>query len=221
MPDLAIDSYDDLVTTIRAYHYNRADLATAVPVHIRLFEAKANRTLLTRQMEVRSYTDVLEAPTEPAYISLPSDFQSMRRLRLIDPDDGVTRGAPLKFRTQYQLDDIREAQSETGDPVYFTIFGDEMELYPEPSYPLRLEMVYRANLTPLSTSEQTNWLLEQAPDAYLYGALMEAAPYMREDERIAVWSAGLAAAIQQLNDLSREATYNSGPLSMGRARRGY
>ena len=50
---------------------------------------------------------------------------------------------------------------------------------------------------------------------------MEAAPYMREDERIAVWSAGLAAAIQQLNDLSREATYNSGPLSMGRARRGY
>lgn len=218
MVDLAISTYAELVDTVKAYHYRRNDLADAVPVHIRLFEAKANRTLMVRQMETRSYTDVLEEPDEPEYISLPSDFQTMRSLRVVT--DGE-RGAPLKFRTHFQLNELRESTTLTGEPLYFTVFGSELELYPEPTYPLRLEMIYRQNIPALTSTNTTNWLLTLAPDAYLYGALMEASPYMREDERIQTWAQGLAAAIQQLNDLSREATYNAGPLTMSRRRRGY
>jgi len=214
-----LDDYDGLVDTLTNYHYSRQDLVAAIPVHIKLFEAKANRTLKCRQMETRSYTDVLEAPTEPQYISLPSDFQTMRTLRIVT--DGVA-GAPLKFRTFFQLNDIRNQSPDmTGDPAFFTVFGTEMELFPEPAYPLRLEMVYRCTIPALTASAPNNWLFDAAPDAYLYGALMEAAPYMREDERVTMWAQGLAATVGQLNDLSNDATYNSGPLTMSRRRRGY
>lgn len=214
-----LDDYDGLVDTLTKYHYSRQDLVAAIPVHIKLAEAKFNRNLKCRQMETRSYTDVLEAPTEPEYISLPSDFQTMRRLRIITQDG--ERSTPLKFRTSYQMDDIRERETDSGDPRYFTPFNTEMELFPAPAYPMRLEMLYRATIPALTASAPNNWLFDFAPDAYLYGALMEAAPYMREDERVSMWAQGLAAAIQQLNDLSNDATYNSGPLTMSRFRRGY
>ena len=220
MPDLNLDDYAGLATTFASYHYNRQDLATAFPVYVKLFEAKMNRELRCHQMETRAYTDVLEAPSEPAFISLPSDFQTMRRLRIMD-QDGVTRGAPLKFRTNFQMDDVREQSTDSGDPLYFTVFNDEMELWPTPTYPLRLEMLYRRTIPPLNATDDTNWLLDLAPDAYLYGTLMESAPYVREDERVPLWAQGLSAAVQGLNALSNDVNFNSGPLTMSRRRRGY
>ena len=32
-----------------------------------------------------------------------------------------------------------------------------------------------------------NWLLTASPSAYLYGSLVHSAPYLRDDERIALW----------------------------------
>ena len=60
-----------------------------------------------------------------------------------------------------------------------------------------------------------NWLLTMAPDLYLYGALMEAAPYLKEDGRIQTWAAGLSNALASLNQLSRTAvTFDAGPTRM-------
>ena len=50
-------------------------------------------------------------------------------------------------------------------------------------------MVYRANIPPLA-SNGANWLLTLAPDLYLYGALLESAPYIKEDGRIQTWGLG-------------------------------
>ena len=60
----------------------------------------------------------------------------------------------------------------------------------------------------------SNWLLACAPDAYLYGALLESAPYIKDDERIAVWTAGLVSVIDGLNGLNALASFNAGPLEM-------
>lgn len=214
---VALSTYNDLVTECQDWLFGRVDIAAKVPTFVRLAEAKFNRTLSCRQMEQRSTTIISLANDEPEFVSLPGDFQLMRRVRLKNAP-----GRPrLKFAVASQLDDLsqRENSGQPGTPIWFGLAGDEMELCPAPNSEFVIEMTYRKKLPPLGADNQTNWLLDLAPDAYLYGTLMEAAPYLHEDERISVWSSGVQGAVDQLNAMSEKALYNAGPLVI--RRKGY
>jgi len=56
---------------------------------------------------------------------------------------------------------------------------------PDEDYPF--EVMYYELPALLSTENQTNWLTEYAPQLLLYGTLLEATPFLKNDERIAVW----------------------------------
>lgn len=207
-----ITDYTTLQTAVTEYLARDQDttLIARIPTFIQLFEAKMNRLLFTRQMEQRSTTTVDTTSDEPEFISLPSDFQSMRRIRL----SSVTGKPHLDFMSGTQLDELRYTRGNaTGQPQFFTIFGDEIELAPTPDDDYTIEMVYRQNV-PALASNDTNWLLLAAPDIYLYGALLEAAPYLQNDDRIATWGAGLSTALDGLNKLNLAAAFNAGPVAM-------
>jgi hypothetical protein len=212
-------TYDDLVQRCQDWLFGRVDLAAQVPTFIRLFEAKANRKLLCRQMETRVVATIDLTNTQLEFLDLPPNFQTMRRVRLVN--GGSPQKPRLRFATGAQIDDLREKNMTAGQPVWFSIFGNSMELCPTPNAAYQIEMVYRIYLTPLSTVNETNWLLDLAPDGYLYGTLMEAAPYLHDDDRISVWAGGVQAAFADLNELSEEATFNAGPLTMRRKGSGY
>jgi hypothetical protein len=186
-------------------------LIARVPTFIQLFEAKMNRDLFVRQMEIRTQAVTDPAQTaEPEFVALPPDFQTMRRIRMTS----ATGKPPLNYITPTQMDEYRyERQDTSGCPRFFTIFGNEIELFPSPDSAVTLEMIYRQNLPALSANT-SNWLLTLAPDAYLYGSLMESAPYIKEDNRITVWGAGLTSALTDLNSLGRNSTFNAGPLQV-------
>lgn len=206
---MSIATYTDLKSKIAEY-LARDDLTSAIPDFITMAEAKFNRELFVRQMEVRATTTVNIDSTEPEFIALPDDFQSMRRVRVSSAD----RKPQLEFMSGIQLDEYRTKSGDvTGQPRYFTIFGTEMELAPTPDTACTIEMIYRANV-PALASNTDNWLLLQAPDLYVYGALLESAPYMKEDARIQVWGAGLATALDGLNRLGLTSTFNAGPMTV-------
>jgi hypothetical protein len=207
---MSIATYTDLKAKIAEY-LARDDLTSATPDFIKLAEAKFNRELFVRQMEARATTTADINSAEPEFITLPSDFQSMRRVRVSSVD-----GKPqMEFMSSVQLDEYRtKIGNATGQPRYFTIFGTEMELAPTPDSAATIEMVYRANIPALSDSNVDNWLLLQAPDAYIYGSLLESAPYMKEDARIQVWGAGLTTTLDSLNRLGLTSTFNAGPLTV-------
>lgn len=186
-------------------------LIARIPTFIQLFEAKMNRMLFVPQMEKRSTTTIDLGSTEPEFITLPTDFQTMRTVRL----SGVAGKPRLQFMTPTQLEDYRySTDNVAGKPIYFSIFGDEMELAPTPNEAYTLEMIYRANLGPLSDANTSNWLLLKAPDLYLYGTLMESAPYIKEDERIGTWGAGYSMALDDLNKLGARQSSDSGPTTV-------
>jgi len=62
-------------------------------------------------------------------------------------------------------------------------------------------------LPALSDSNTSNWLLDLAPDAYLYASLLESAPFLRDDERLQTWTALYGAAVNQLNKVSERGTH--------------
>jgi len=100
---MSISSYADLQTAVTEYLAREQDttLIARIPTFIQLAESKFNRQLFVRQMETRSTTTVDTGSTEPEFISLPSDFQSMRRIRL----SGVAGKPTLEFKSPAGLDE--------------------------------------------------------------------------------------------------------------------
>ena len=207
-----IVDYASLQTAVTEYLARDQDatLIARIPSFIQLAEAKFNRQLFLRQMEQRATAVINLAASEPEFVSLPSDFQSMRRVRL----SSVTGKPCLEFKSGTQIDEYRFGTSNVAArPRYFTVFGNELELAPTPDAAYTVEMVYRQGI-PALASNGTNWLLALAPDLYLYGALLETAPYIKEDARIQTWGLGLSSALTDLNTLGLTSTFNAGPMTV-------
>jgi hypothetical protein len=78
-------------------------------------------------------------------------------------------------------------------------------------------LTYYAKLAKLSNAVTSNWLLASSPDVYLYGSLLQAAPYLQDDARITVWSSLYQAGLDQLQ-IADDRGSTSGGAIMARAR---
>jgi len=102
----------------------------------------------------------------------------------------------------------------TGIPRYYRHSENQFEFCPSPDGSYGVELLYYQRIPALSDSNTTNWLLTEAPDAYLYGALIHSAPYLADDQRTAVWAQIFGATMQRLNQSSDEAVYSGSGLVM-------
>lgn len=210
---MTIQTATDLQTACVEYLARDQDatLIARIPTFIQLFEGTMNRTLFSRQMESR--TQAITDPSvtsEPEFVALPADFQTMRRIRL----SSETGKPSLQFLSGTQMDEMRTRIADVSSiPCYFSVFGNEIELLPTPAAITTLEMIYRQNLPSLN-SNSTNWLLTLAPDAYLFGVLLQSAPYIKQDGRIQVWAAAVQSALNDLNNLGSNSAFNAGPMQV-------
>lgn len=203
---MALSNYTELQASVAGW-LARDDLTSRIPDFVTLAEAKFNRVLLHPKMETRTTLTVNTLAASPEFLDLPADFQTIRGVRL----SGVTGKPRLQFMSQTQMEDYRYATDNvTGQPVYFTIIGSQIELAPTPNQNYDVQVIYRGNI-PALASNATNWLLTLAPDVYLYGTLLESAPYIQNDERLGVWGTALATVIDQLNTHGFRQSFDSGP----------
>lgn len=170
---MSIDSYSSLRTAI-ANWLHRSDLADRAPEFIALVEAQMNRRLRVRRMIQRS-----TATIDTEYSALPSDFLGVKVL--------VVDGIELKFLTPDQMA-MAVMAAATWQTSYYTIEGGEFRYYPAPTDSVTAALTYWKAIPALSDANTSNWVLANHPDAYLYGALTQAAPYLKDDARLAVWA---------------------------------
>jgi len=100
-----------------------------------------------------------------------------------------------EFVRAYWPDDTVE-----GAPKFYCDYGYSNFLVaptPDDDYPF--ELGYLQLPEPLSDSNQTNWFTNYAPDVLLYASLLEAVPYLKNDDRIQVWEKYYDRGIQSLN----------------------
>jgi hypothetical protein len=60
---------------------------------------------------------------------------------------------------------------------------------PTPAAAYTFEIVYYERVQPLDSTNQTNWFTIYAPQALLYGSLLQAMPFLKNDERLPMWQA--------------------------------
>jgi len=142
-------------------------------------------------------------------MQIPADWLETIRFHVIG--GGTT---PLKLVSRAAMADIRAKNSdEVGRPEYYTHADSQFRLYPTPDTTYNMELLYITKIPSLAANS-TNWLLELAPDVYLYGALLHSAPYLQEDGRAGTWGALYSAAVTMLNNESEKARYSGSGLTM-------
>ena len=200
---MAISTYTDLKSAVADW-LNREDLTSVIPTFVSLVEASLNRTLRVRDMLTRA--DLTWSGSSGEVVPLPSDFLELYSLEQTYPPDANVN-PPLQYVGIDEMKRYKKTlpQSSGGQTRYFTIFGNYLDLVPTPPDSLPLTLTYYASVPALSTSEPTNWLLTKSPDIYLYGSLLHAAPYLKNDERANVWGAGYQAAVANLQADSERA----------------
>lgn len=178
---MALSTYTELKDAVADW-LDRSDLTARIPDFIALAEARLNRELRIRPMEVRS---ILELTAGQKYFALPGGYLQMRNIQL-----NTNPTTPLEYVTPEMLDRLYGSDA-TSRPRAYSLIGDEIQLSPIPDSTYTLEVAYYEKFTPLGDGTAgtvtTNWLSENAPDVILYGALIEAEPFVKNDERMPLW----------------------------------
>lgn len=195
---MPITNYTELKSAVADF-LNRDDLTSVIPTFISLAEAQMQRVIRHHKMMQRS-----EAEIDTRYFALPSDWVETVRFHVIGD-----RTYRLELTSLDDMLQLRQANGNpTGIPTHFAHVGEQLEVYPTPSGTFDVELLYFKDIPALSDSNTTNWLLTDYPDVYLYGALMQSAPYLDDDQRMQVWSTLYGNAVQAINQESKKSRYS-------------
>ena len=192
---MALDTYANLKASIADF-LNRDDLTTVIADFITLAEADFGPKIKHWRMEKRS-----NATTSAQFMDVPDDFLEPIRFGMDTKNEHR-----VEFASTAEMAQMREnTEDETGTPKFWTFTDGKIELFPTPDGTYTTELVYIASITALSDSNTTNWLLTYHPNVYLYGALVQSAPYLRDDERTGVWAAMYQTALDGVAESDRRA----------------
>jgi hypothetical protein len=177
-------TYASLVTDISSY-LERTDTATLqkIPTFIMLAEQVisteiqflGNLTVVTSTMNVG----------EPVIVK-PARWRKTVSINLIDNN----QRQPVFLRKYEYLRNYWPNATQTDTPVYYCDYDYTHWLVaPTPDLAYNYEVLYYERVQPLDVTNQTNWFTQYAPQAMLYGSLLQAMPFLKNDERIPMWQA--------------------------------
>jgi len=192
---MALTTYTELKAAVADF-LNRSDLTSTIPDFITLAEAEMRRRL--RDMARATATISSE------YSEVPTDFGSV-----VTFDLNTTPVTPLEYLTPDQFTEDSPYYRSTGQCQYYTIIGGEFRFMPVPSSSYTARLTYWRKITALSSDVASNWVLEDHPDAYLYGSLKASAPYLKDDARTGIWRELFENAMQAIETMTRKDFYGA------------
>jgi hypothetical protein len=107
-------------------------------------------------------------------------------------------GQPILNRS---MDYVTQFQTESspGQPLYYGDYDyDHWALAPIPNSAYSVEIIYYSRIQPLDIENQENLLTREAPQALLFGTLLQTQGYLKNTDKLAVWKGYYDAAIAAL-----------------------
>jgi hypothetical protein len=203
-------NYAQLVAAIQSYTENQYT-TTDINTFIENAEQRIYNTVQLPDLR-KNVTGNMTSGNK--YFSLPSDWLSTFSIAVINDDNEYT------YLLNKDVNFIREAFPDTdsdfyGVPQYYAIFDDTtMLLGPTPDANYNSELHYYYYPESIVTAGNT-WLGNNFDTALLYGALLEAAAFLKEEpDTVAMYTARYNEAMQLLQNLgegkNRRDAYRSG-----------
>ena len=192
---MAITTYAELQTAVEGW-LHRSDLDAIIPDFIMLGEKRIFREIRAREMET-----ALSSAITAGVIALPTDYLDLK-FAYVDgsPTQLLTRATPTQIYLSYP------SRTGSGLPTMIAREGSNFIFGPYPGT-YTIKGIYYAKPTVVATS--ANSLFVANPDLYLFAALLEAEPYIKNDARIQLWQAKYEQIKSQINAYER-GEYGSG-----------
>jgi hypothetical protein len=186
-------TYDSLVENIQSY-LERTDTATLdkIPLFIMLAEQViASQIKFLGNLTVNTSTMVANT----SIIDKPARWHKSVSMNITVA--GVRQ--PVLVRKYEYLRSYWPDNTKTGVPAYYADYDYTHWLVaPTPASDYTFEVLYYERVQPLDSTNQSNWFTVYAPQALLYGSLLQAMPFLKNDERSPMWQAQYDAVIAAL-----------------------
>lgn len=186
-------TYDSLTTNVLQY-LERKDPAVVerIPTFITLCEFG-----IAQQIKTLGQLTVAESQLTPENNLIQKPARWRKTVSMNITVAGERR--PLYLRKYEYIKNYWPDGNATDVPLYYGDYDAEHWIVgPTPDAAYNFEVLYYERIAPLSSTNQTNWLTQNAPNAMLYGTLLQAMPFLKNDGRIATFKGMYDEAIAAL-----------------------
>ena len=171
-------TYDSLTSMVLQY-LERQDTAVvnAIPTFISLAEFE-----IAQEIKTLGQLQVVEATmtADNAILQKPARWRKTVSMSVTV----AGKKQPVYLRKYEYLKSYWPDADQTDVPLYYADTDwEHWYLAPTPDQDYAFEVLYYERISPLSSTNQTNWLTQNAPNAMLFGTLLQAMQFLKNDQR--------------------------------------
>jgi len=170
-------TYDNLVADIIKYsERDDTGFIDQIPMLIGLAEQAIAAEVKTL-WELNVVTTTL-IPTQGT-LSKPARWRKTVSMKI--------NGEPVTHRSQ---DYVAQVQSEysNAQPLFYADYDyDHWALGPKPNSAYTVEIIYYSRIQPLDSSNQENLITREAPQALLFGTLLQTQGFLKSPDKLQIW----------------------------------
>lgn len=171
-------TYDSLTSTTLEY-LERKDSAVvnAIPTFITLAEFE-----IAEQIKTLGQLQIVQSTMSAGNAVLQKPARWRKTVSMNVVVDGKRQ--PILLRKYEYLKNYWPDASQTSVPEFYADTDwDHWYVAPTPDQAYAFEVLYYERVAPLSSTNQTNWITQNAPNAMLFGTLLQAMPFLKNDQR--------------------------------------
>lgn len=195
-------TFETLKEDVRRYLERGATLASDAVVYEqipRLINLAERR--IARELKIQGFINVVTDSLTIGQSVYPKPDRWRDTVSInIGTGTGNAQRTPVFARSYEYLRSYWPDESQRATPLFYADYNYQNWLVaptPDAAYPI--EILYYELPPLLDDVTQTNWLTEYAPQVLLYATLVEATPFLKNDERIPVWQNMYDRAAAMLN----------------------
>jgi hypothetical protein len=202
-----ITTYTSLLTAIGDY-LKRSNLTSFAPNFVQAWEEKFYRQPRNfgRWMEVTGAIGTIAS----SVVAVPADYLGLK-VAYVDGENqpALDRKSLTQLYGRYP-----RGVADTGTPKQIARDGTNFVFGPLPDDDYTIKGVYWGKpvvLRSFAGDAAAHWLIVNAPDLVLYGSLLQAEPFSKNDARIPIWQQLYSDALQDYRALHREEDESGSP----------
>lgn len=201
---MALSTYSELIQSIKDWA-ERTDVPDSrIQEFIAFAESDASQQLRVPAMESATKLTVTDGR-----VTIPFDFLELRRITWEGPQDQV-----LEYLPWDQFVKVNRGHPGS-QPLYFSRQGPVWYISGEPGDGSEVLVHYYNYIPELNdTVQDTNWLLDMSPQAYLYGSLKYMYEYLMDQDRATYWDNKFKGELNKLQAIADLAEHRGSSLSV-------
>jgi len=174
-----VQTYDNLVLDVQQYmERDDPDFVAMIPTLIGLAESAIAAELKTLLQLVVVETTLLAS--NPVLVK-PTRWRKTISMKI--------NGSPVVMRSQDYIAQYNSESAKSQPKFYAEYDYNNWNFAPSPDVNYPVEIIYYSLVQPLDSTNQTNLFTQIAPQAMLFGTLLQAQGYLKALDKLPVWKA--------------------------------